>query len=119
LAPLRCVIALQEEEAEMIDGVSQSSGVERILEITRAGDGLMLVFRDRKGGQERARVSLPADDLLSAVTNPPAGGGTVGAAPDLLEIEVRRNEVLLSTAGADAAVGLDDLLDGLEKAISA
>jgi hypothetical protein len=106
-------------------GVSQSSGTERRLLVERGGDGVVLVITDHVGNRERARIMVRADDILAAVVAPPPGGATIeGIAPPhgekmRLEIEVRRNEVLL-TAGADAdvAVGLDDLQDALEQAIS-
>lgn len=112
-----------------IYGVSQTSGVERRLTVERGGEGIVLTITDHAGGQERARISVPADDLLTALTDPPAGGATVeGFAPPHgagmhLSLEVRRNEVLLRAsggagAGADVAVGLDDLQDALEGVIT-
>jgi hypothetical protein len=69
------------------------------------------------------------DDLLAAITEAQAGGTTIeGIAPPngpkiLLNVDVRRNEVLLKTTpgsgdGADVAVGLDDFQDALEGVIS-
>ena len=66
------------------------------------------------------------DDLITAITDPPAGGTSIdGLAPPhgakmRLDIEVRRNEIQLkvhagSAAGADIAVGLDDFQDALEQ----
>jgi hypothetical protein len=68
------------------------------------------------------------DDLLAAITDPPAGGSAVaGIAPPhgakmRLNIEVHRNEVLLRAGadleqGSDVAVGLDDFQDALEGVI--
>src|SRR5437879_4821056 len=110
-------------------GVSQSSGLERRLFVERGGDGVVLSITDHVGNRERARIMVRADDLLAAITDPQPGGATIeGIAPPhgekmLLDIEVRRNEVLLAArievgAGADVAVGLDDLQDALEQAIS-
>ena len=110
-------------------GISQSSGIERRLFVERGDNGIVLVITDHVGNQERARVMVEADDLLAAITDPPTGGATVeGIVPQqgekmLLDIEVRRNEVLLRArtdagAGADVAVGLDDLQDALEQALS-
>ena len=66
----------------MIDGISQSSGVERVVEVAREGEQVLLVFRDRDGGLEVGRVAVPAEPLLSAVTDhPPAGGLTLGETP--------------------------------------
>jgi hypothetical protein len=112
-----------------IYGVSQTSGVERRLTVERGGEGVVLAIVDHVGDQERARISVPPDDLLTAITDPPAGGATItGFAPPhgaemRLSLEVRRNEVLLRadggpTPGADVAVGLDDLQDALEGVIS-
>jgi hypothetical protein len=112
-----------------IYGVSQSSGVERRLFVERGGDGIVLIITDHVGNAERGRIMVQADDILATITDPPPGGATVeGIVPPqggkmLLDIEVRRNEVLLRTrtdagAEADVAVGLDDLQDALEQAIS-
>ena len=112
-----------------IYGVSQSSGVERRLRIERGGEGVVLTITDHVGDKERERILVQPDDLLAAVTNPPAGGSTVeGFSPPhgakmLLDIQVRRNEVLLrvradSGEGTDLAVGLDDFQDGLEGAMA-
>jgi hypothetical protein len=105
--------------------------VERRLFVERGGDGVVLVITDHVGNRERARILVRADDILAAIVAPPSGGATIeGFAPPhgekmLLDLEVRRNEVLLTArlgAGADAdadvAVGLDDLQDALEQAIS-
>ena len=69
------------------------------------------------------------DDLLAAITSPPASGSTVeGIAPPhgakiMLAISVRRNEVQFTTTNAtgdsaDVAVGLDDFQDALEGVLS-
>jgi hypothetical protein len=111
-----------------IYGVSQSSGVERRLLVERGGQGVVLTITDHVGGKERARILVQADNLLATIMDPPSGGSTVeGIAPPhganmLLDVEVRRNEVLLrvragSGEGADVAVGLDDFQDALEGAI--
>src|SRR5438105_3864074 len=95
-----------------IYGVSQSSGVERRLFVERGGDGLILRITDHVGNKERVRIMLPADALLAAITDPPPGGATVeGVAPPqgpklLLDIEIRRNEVLLAVR-QDAQAGTD------------
>jgi hypothetical protein len=110
-------------------GVSQSSGVERRLTVERGGEGIVLTLIDHVGSVERARIMLQPEGLLAAITDPPAGGCTVeGTAPPhggkkLLDVEVRRNEVLLrvhagSEGECDAAVGLDDFQDALEKVIN-
>src|SRR5437763_6805973 len=107
-----------------IYGVSQTSGVERRLTVEWGGEGVVLTLTDHVGGQERGRICVPADDLLAALTDPPAGGSTVdGFVPPhgaemQLHLEVRRNEVLLRAdgagAGTDVAVGLDDFQDALQ-----
>ena len=113
-----------------IYGVSQSTGVERRLKVERGGQGIVLTALDRTGGKELGRVMVQPDDLLATMTDPPPGGSSVaGIAPPhgarmLLDVEVRRNEVLLraraeSEDGWDVAVGLDDLQDALEAAIAA
>lgn len=112
-----------------IYGLSQSSGIERRLHIELGGQGIVLIICDHQGNKERGRILVPTDDLLAAITDPPPGGSAVeGIAPPhgakmLLHVEVRRNEVLLKASAesgpeADAAVGLDDFQDALEKVIS-
>ena len=116
-------------------GVSQTSGVERRLSVERGVDGIVLAITDEAGGKERARVLVPADDLLATVTDPTPGGSTVeGVSPAhgtamRLGVEIRRNEVWIEVRGvagegpdaaavADVAVGFDDFQDALEGAIS-
>ena len=112
-----------------IFGASQSTGAERRPRVERGGPGIVLTVVDHAGGAELGRILVAADDLLAAVTDPPAAGSTVqGICPPhganlLLESEVRRNEVWLrlhagSGEGADVAVGRDDFQDALEGAIT-
>ena len=112
-----------------IFGVSQSSGVERRLKVEMGGDGVVLTFTDHIGNKERERIMVQPDDLIQAMTDPAPGGSTVeGVSPPhgekmRLNVEVRRNEVMLTThkgavEGPDVAVGLDDFQDALEGAIS-
>jgi hypothetical protein len=112
-----------------IYGVSQSSGVERRLKVERGGPGVVLTIVDHVGNKEQERILLTEDDILAAVMDRPPGGSTVeGTSPVhgtkmLLDVEVRRNEVLLrarvdSEAGTDVAVGLDDFQDALEGVIT-
>jgi hypothetical protein len=107
-----------------IFGVSQSSGVERSLYVERGPDGIVLIIKDLEGGKERERILLQVDDILTTITDPPAGGSKVeGISPAhgskvLLQVEVRRNEVWLKTEATDVAVGLDDFQDALEGAIN-
>lgn len=112
-----------------IYGVSQSSGVERRLKVERGGQGVVLTVIDHIGEKERDRILVQADSLLGAITDPLPGGSKVeGVSPPhgpnmLLDVEVRRNEVLLrlyadSAEGSDVAVGLDDFQDALEGVIT-
>ena len=114
----------------MIYGVSQSSGVERRLQVERGGQGVVLTITDHVGDKEQERIMVPTDNLLSTITAPSIGGSTVeGISPPhgakmLLDLEVRRNEVLLrargeSGDGSDVAVGLDDFQDALAGVITA
>jgi len=93
----------------VIDGVSQTTGIERVVEVGAADAGVLLAIRDRKLGSELGRVVVPAEALMGVLTEQPKGVQRVSA----LEIEVRRNEVWLALGGPDAAVGLDDLLDAV------
>ena len=97
----------------MIDGISQTTGIERVVEIGAAESGVQLAIRDRKLGSELARVIVPAEELMAVLTEQPKGVQRLST----LEIEVRRNEVWLTLGGPDAAVGLDDLLDAVAGAL--
>lgn len=97
----------------IIDGVSQTTGIERVVEVGAADDGVLLAIRDRKLGSELGRVVVPAEELMNVLTEQPKGAQRLSA----LEIEVRRNEVWLTLGGPDAAVGLDDLLDAVSGAL--
>jgi hypothetical protein len=107
-----------------IFGVSQTNGTERVLKIERGVDGIVLTLTDHVGGKERGRVIVSSDAFVGAIMEPTAGGSVVEGlpqpqgAPMQLAIEVKRNEVLLDirgdSAGADIAVGSDDLQDALE-----
>jgi len=112
-----------------IYGVSQSTGVERLLKIERGIDGIVLTLIDHKGQKERGRIIVLADNLLSAIMEPPDGGAIMEGLAQAngeamrLHIEVRRNEVMLRVyanngESSDAAVGLDDLQDALEGVIN-
>jgi hypothetical protein len=111
-----------------IYGVSQSSGLERRLYIEQAGDSVVLMISDHVGNVERERILLKLDSLLATVMDRVPGGVTIegrfppNGAKKLLDVEIRRNEVLLKVraeteSGCDVAVGLDDFQDALEKAI--
>ena len=102
-----------------IDGVSQSTGIERLVEVGAAGAGLQLAIRDRRLGAELGRVTVPADALMGVLTEQPEGPQRIPGGGAALEVEVRRNEVWLAIGGPDAAVGLDDLMDAVGAALSA
>jgi hypothetical protein len=101
----------------VIDGVSQSTGIERLVEIDAAEAGVRIVIRDRKLGAELGDVTVPADALMGVLTEQPKGSQTIAGDGRALEVEVRRNEVWLVIGGPDAAVGLDDLMDAVAGAL--
>jgi hypothetical protein len=96
-----------------IDGVSQTTGAERRVEVGAADANLLMVIRDQDA--ELGRALLPVGEMMTVLADRPAGPHEVGE--PILMIEVRRNEVLLSIGGADAAVGLDDLSDAVAAAV--
>jgi hypothetical protein len=101
----------------MIEAVSQSTGVERRVEVTPAPEGVRVAVGDGRKGTVLTYVTAPADELMTVLSEQPEGptgiqGDTAGAAR-VLVVEVRRNEVWLTVGGVDAAVGLDDLMDAL------
>jgi hypothetical protein len=101
----------------MIEGVSQSTGIERRVEVAATPEGVRVAIRDSKKGSVLAFVTAPAEELMTVLSEQPQGptaiqGDTAGAAR-VLGVEVRRNEVWLTVGGVDAAVGLDDLMDAL------
>jgi hypothetical protein len=99
----------------VINGVSQSTGIERLVEVTSAGAGIGLAIRDRKLGTQLIHIAVPADALMGLLAEQPKGPQFVTGIDSAmkLEVEVRRNEVWLTVGGPDAAVGLDDLLDAV------
>ncbi len=100
-----------------IDGVSQSTGIERLVDVTATDDGIRVLIRDRNLSTELGSVTVPADALMSVLTEQPKGSQTITGAGRALEVEVRRNEVWLVIGGPDAAVGLDDLMDAVAGAL--
>ena len=101
----------------IIEAVSQSTGVERKVEVTAAPEGVRVTIRDGRKGAVLTYVTAPADELMTVLSEQPEGptaitGDTDGAVR-ILAVEVRRNEVWLTIGGIDAAVGLDDLMDAL------
>jgi hypothetical protein len=112
----------------VIFGISQSSGVERRLDIERSDPGVALTIYDHAGGVQRDRIVVQAEELLTAIIGRPVGGSMIEAKSQVigarkrLDIEVRRNEVQLTTradedATWDIAVGLDDFQDALESVV--
>jgi hypothetical protein len=101
----------------MIEAVSQSTGAERRVEVTAAPAGVRVAIRDSKKGTVLGFVTAPTDELITVLSDRPEGPtgihGDAAGAGQVLAIEVRRNEVWLTVGGADAAVGLDDLMDAL------
>ena len=101
-----------------IDGVSQSTGIERLVDVSPTDDGIRVIIRDRNLGTELGNVTVPADVLMGVLADQPKGLQTIaGNAGRTLEVEVRRNEVWLVASGPDAAVGLDDLMDAVAGAL--
>jgi hypothetical protein len=101
-----------------IDGVSQSTGGERLVDIAIENDGLKLTIRDRKAGTVLRSAIVSADALMTVLADQPEGPQTLTGTGKLV-VEVRRNEVLLTMGGPDAAVGLDDLVDAVAGASAA
>lgn len=100
-----------------IDGVSQSTGIERLVDVSPTDDGIRVIIRDRNLGTELGGVTVPADALMGVLTDLPKGSQTIAGEGRVLEVEVRRNEVWLVVGGLDAAVGLDDLMDAVAGAL--
>src|SRR5438067_13073968 len=113
-----------------IYGLSQTSGVERTLDVDKTAAGVLLHSRDGESFGDLDRIVVPSEPLLAALIDRPADRSTIrsasagGEARKLLDITVRGNEVLLwvrtETGGAwDIAVGFDDFQDALEQASDA
>lgn len=96
-----------------IDGVSQTSGRDRVVKVTATSGGVQVAVHDR-GGAAKGVAVVAADALADALAEPKVGMQVI---PSLvgggLGVEVRRNEVWLQVGSADAAVGLDDLMDAV------
>jgi hypothetical protein len=107
-------------------GLSQSSGVERVLEVEKADFCLLLRLHDQP--EDQPKILVPAAEVVAVLTDAAPGARTIeGTSPvygkrELLDIEVRRNEVLLwvrpeSGDGWDIAIGFDDFQDAIEAAM--
>ena len=80
-----------------IHGVSQTTDLEQLVDVSHAEDGLRLRFRDRKPGSEWAGLAIPADPFTMVLSEQPTGSQSIaGTGGKVLEVEVRRNEVMLS-----------------------
>ena|ERR1019366_2788700 len=110
-----------------IHGVSPSSGTERQLMIERGIDGVVLTIMNELIRKECGRIIVRGEALVGAIMEPHEGGTAIEGLPQAqspkltLDIEVKRNEVVLNVRPgntADIAVGLDDLQDALEGVIS-
>ena len=106
-----------------LDGVSQSTGVERVVELSHDERGISFLLTNRIPSSMPERIVIAPDALITVLTDKPEGpqsvmGVTGGEAREMI-VEVRRNEVLLAVGRMDAAVGLDDLMDGLAKFLPA
>ena len=93
-----------------IDGISQSTGADRMVAVEAAGANVSVAVTDRSGGAEVGRAVVPADGLMTVLATRPPGPQPLA---DGVTVEVRRNEVWLVVGAADAAVGLDDLMDAV------
>jgi hypothetical protein len=113
-----------------IYGLSQTTGVERTLDVKKTAEGVLLHSRDEERYQDIDRIVVESEPLLAALIERPAERTTVtgvsanGEASKLLDITVRGNEVMLwvrTETGNDwdIAVGLDDFQDALEVASDA
>ena len=99
-----------------IDGVWPTTGAERVVKVTAAAGGVPVAVHDRAGAGLAVAV-VAADALMNALADRPAGPQTLASAVGInLVLDVKRNEVLLRVGSADAAVGLDDLVDAVAAA---
>jgi hypothetical protein len=113
-----------------IYGVSPTDGTERTLSVETTTAGLVLQVRDPEGYGDLDQIVVPPDLLLAALIDRPFERTIIksedakGEARKLLDMEIRRNEVLLwvrTETGRtwDIAVGFDDFQDALEQASDA
>ena len=110
-----------------IYGLSQTTGIERTLEVDSIPSGVRLQSRGRTSVDT---IVVASDPLLAALIDRPAERTTIpsvaaeGESAKSLDMIVRGNEVMLwikAEAGPswDIAVGFDDFQDALEEASAA
>jgi hypothetical protein len=110
-----------------IYGLSQTTGAERTLDVGRTAAGVRLRSSDGTSDLDGDAIQVDGGALIAALIDRPADRTTIrgtdaaGAAPKLLDVAVRGNEVQLWVrtepgTGWDVAVGLDDFHDVLADA---
>jgi hypothetical protein len=113
-----------------IYGLSQTTGIERTLEVDTIPAGVRLHSRDGESYRDIDKIVVASEPLLAALMDRPAERTTIpsvsaeGEASKLLDMTVRGNEVMLwvrteTGNGWDIAVGFDDFQDALEEASAA
>jgi hypothetical protein len=113
-----------------IYGLSQTTGIERTLDVDAIPAGVRLHSRDGESYRDIDKIVVPSEPLLAALMDRPAERTTIpsvsaeGEANKLLDMTVRGNEVMLwvrtETGNAwDIAVGFDDFQDALEEVSAA
>jgi hypothetical protein len=113
-----------------IYGLSQTTGIERTLEVDATSAGIRLHSRDEDGSPDVDNIVVASEPLLAALMDRPAQRTTIpsvsaaGEASQSLDMTVRGNEVMLwvrteSGNSWDIAVGFDDFQDALEEVSAA
>jgi hypothetical protein len=119
-----------DEHTRPIYGLSPTTGAERTLRVERTAAGMRLHFCDPESYDDLDQIEVSQELLLAALIDCPAertaikSDGAAGEARKVLDIEIRRNEVLLwvrteTGRSWDIAVGFDDFQDALERAADA
>jgi hypothetical protein len=57
----------------MIEAVSQSTGVERKVEVTAAPEGVRVTIKEGRKGSVLTYVTAPTDELMTVLTDQPEG----------------------------------------------
>jgi len=113
-----------------IYGLSQTTGIERTLEVDAIPAGVRLHSRDDESYRDIDKIVVAPEPLLAALIDRPTERTTIpsvsaaGEASKLLDMTVRGNEVMLwvrteTGNGWDIAVGFDDFQDALEEVSAA